>query len=112
MAEKEHATHRRPCLGHTEVVGVRADRVGDAVRTAERRGGFQTRGLGLQRGERVPEQGAGQHVPVCLAAAVHVSRAEAAPDQEPTEVPQVRLTSFVSHQGSSTIQSQQVVFKH
>lgn len=105
MAEKEHATHRRPCLGHAEVVGVRADRVGDSVWTAECRGGFQTHGLGLQRGERVAEQGAGQPVPVRLAAAVHVARADPAPDQGPTEAPQARLTSFVFHQGSSTIQS-------
>ena len=57
------------------------------MRTAERRGGFQTHGLGLQRGERVPEQGAGQHVPVCLAAAVHVARAEAAPTRSPHKFP-------------------------
>ena len=106
MAEKEHATHRRPGLGHAEAVGVRADRVGDPVRAAERRGGFQRHGLGLQRGERVPEQGTREHVPVRLATAVHVEGAQAAPDQEPAETPPARLTSFVLHQGSSTIQSQ------
>ena len=106
MAEKEHAAHRGPGLGHAEAVGVRAGRVGDPVWAAERRGGFQRHGLGLQRGERVPEQGPGEHVPVRLATAVHVAGAEAAPDQEPAETPPARLTSFALHQGSSTAQSQ------